>query len=281
MPPSTSMSLIEGAASLLDSEKYSDLTITTQTRSFKVHKAIVCTQSKVFAAMSDAGFRESTTSILPLEHDDPATVERMLTFLYTGEYDQGQPDSTDNDGKPFVDSILMANTLVYSIADKYDIGPLKLEAQNKFLIAVLPSLPPICQNFQDIVATVFSTTPDTDKDLRSIVTVIAARTMDMDAILESKAWKEVLESNGAIGRAILKIAHRDIVNRLEVSRLANENTERQLLDEMQSKERLEGKVEEIQKGLRDIIVHWENSADGENYMFHGLIADLEALKRRL
>ena len=276
MPPVTSRSLIHGAASLLDSEKYSDLTITTLTRSFKVHKAIVCTQSKVFAAMSDAGFRESTTSILPLEHDDPATVERMLTFLYTGDYDQCQPHGTDNNGKPFVDAMLMANTLVYSIADKYDIEPLKLLAEDKFLNAVFQSFPPlICKDFQDIVATVFSTTPDTDKGLRSIVTDIAARDMGMDTILKSKAWKEVLESNGAIGRAIFKIVHHDLVHRLEVSRLTNENTERHLLD------RLEGKVEEMRQGLQNIIVQWKNSANGENYMFDGLIADLEALKRTL
>lgn len=82
MTSSPSNGLLESASRLV-SEKFSDLTITTQTRSFKVHKAIVCTQSKVLAALSNASF----ISTLPLEHDNPAAVERMITFLYTGNYD--------------------------------------------------------------------------------------------------------------------------------------------------------------------------------------------------
>ena len=121
-----------GIQSLLKSGKYSDLTITTQDRSFKVHKAIVCTQSKVLAAMSDGGFKESSTAILPLDHDDPATFERMVTFLYTGKYDQGNPGITVQDAKPCVGPILLAHTLVYSIADKYDIEDLKALAEAKF-----------------------------------------------------------------------------------------------------------------------------------------------------
>ncbi len=101
--------LVDGATSLLDAEKYSDLTLTTQTRSFKVHKAIVCTLFKVLAAMCDSGFRESSSSALLLNRDNLAAVEPMITFLYTGNYDPGDSDVTEGDGRFSVGVELMAS----------------------------------------------------------------------------------------------------------------------------------------------------------------------------
>ena len=46
-----------GLAQLMDSEKYSDLKLVCQGLEFKVHKAIVCTQSPVLAAACDGGFQ--------------------------------------------------------------------------------------------------------------------------------------------------------------------------------------------------------------------------------
>ena len=200
MTSASSSGLVEGTTSLLKSEKYSDLTITTQARSFKVHKAIVCTQSKVFAAMSDSGFRETSTSNLLLEDDDPATVERMVTFFYTGDYDDGTPAATLKDKG----SILMANTLVYAIADKYDIGCLKRLAIAKFgKIHCYNAW--ICQEFSTVVAEVFTTTPDNDLGLRSVVSDICAR--HIDELLAREEWNQLLADNGAIGLSIFKVAH--------------------------------------------------------------------------
>ena len=41
----------------MGSEKYSDLKFVCQRQEFKVHKAIVCTQSRVLAAACDGGFQ--------------------------------------------------------------------------------------------------------------------------------------------------------------------------------------------------------------------------------
>ena len=53
-------------ADLLRSEKYSDLVIKCQDEEFKVHKAIVCSQSPVLAAACDGEFkvREGMTGVL-------------------------------------------------------------------------------------------------------------------------------------------------------------------------------------------------------------------------
>ena len=187
-----SESLGEGIASLWNSEKYSDLTITTQGRCFKVHKAIVCTQSKVFTAMSDAGFKESSTAILPLEHDNPAAIECMVKFLYTGDYD-GQAYltmDTDYGMDSVLGTILMLNVLVYSLADKYDIEPLKILAEFKFYDIADRKMG---EDFPAVVTAVFEATRSSDIGLRSLVCSIC--TCHLDEILTSEVWNEVLASN--------------------------------------------------------------------------------------
>lgn len=53
----TSKGVLLGLAQLMDSEKYSDLKLVCQGLEFKVHKAIICTQSPVLAAACDGGFQ--------------------------------------------------------------------------------------------------------------------------------------------------------------------------------------------------------------------------------
>ena len=48
---------LKDVSSLLTSEKYSDLTIICGDRNFKVHRAVVCTQSKFFSLACDGGFQ--------------------------------------------------------------------------------------------------------------------------------------------------------------------------------------------------------------------------------
>ena len=204
-------SLNEGVGSLLGSQKYSDLTLNTRNRSFKLHKAIVCSQSTVLAAMCDSGFKESSTSILRLEHDDPVTVERMLKFLYTGKYDHGDFNSS-------VCQILMASTLVYSIADKYDIKGLKMLAKAKFESRA--SLAWGCEDYPAVVAKVFDTTPDTDVGLRDIVGLACAD--HIDEILVSETWGELLSNKGTIGLVTLKFVRQRSIEALERARKESE-----------------------------------------------------------
>ncbi len=72
--------------------------------------------------MCDSGFRESSTSVLLPNHDDPAAVERLVIFLYAGNYDSGVSEA---DGRSSVGAELMPDTLVYAITGKYDVENLK------------------------------------------------------------------------------------------------------------------------------------------------------------
>ena len=203
MTPPPNNGPLKGTASLLNSEKYSDLIIVTRTRSFKAHKAVVCTQSQVFAAMSDGYFKESSTSNLGLEDDDPATVERMIAFLYTGKYDQGNSDIPAKEAKRTARTTLMVDTLVYSLADKYDIKGLKVLARFNFR-RVDCCTAWQCEDFLNIVRAVLNTTPDNDSGLRDMVSCICAR--HIDEVLADETWNDFLADNGALGLSIFKVA---------------------------------------------------------------------------
>lgn len=94
-----------GIGSLLESGKYSDLVIVCDGRNFKVHKAVLCPQSEVITRECDIDMREKNTGMIHHEEYDAATMERMLSFAYTGKYVVGEsPDATlSNDDAPAQD----------------------------------------------------------------------------------------------------------------------------------------------------------------------------------
>ncbi|KAF7914419.1 uncharacterized protein EAF01_000825 [Botrytis porri] len=66
--------------------KYTDLIIKCQGKEFKVHRAIVCSQSKPIAAAIDHGFKEASDGVFNFEEDEPEIVEYIIRFLYDGLY---------------------------------------------------------------------------------------------------------------------------------------------------------------------------------------------------
>lgn len=96
----------------------------------------------------------------------------------------------------------MAHALVYSIAVKYDMELLKVLADRKFRNVDCCTAWK-CEDFPEIVDTVFETTPDTDQGLRVAVTHICAD--HIDEALASEKWNAFFEENGAIGLSIFKV----------------------------------------------------------------------------
>ncbi|KAF7936871.1 hypothetical protein BELL_0012g00370 [Botrytis elliptica] len=77
--------------------KYTDLIIKCQGKEFKVHRAIICSQSKPLAAAIDHGFKEATDGVFDFDEEEPEIVEYMIRFLYDGLYSvskqQKHPDT--------------------------------------------------------------------------------------------------------------------------------------------------------------------------------------------
>lgn len=119
--------------------KWSDMTITCEGQEFKVHRNIIATQSDVIDAELSSNFRESTGVI---QHDeyDLKTVERMIKYLYTRDYNvtTSLPSSDEDTSEPSivpdypVTESLIAHANVHAIASYYNIPRLKIKAVEKF-----------------------------------------------------------------------------------------------------------------------------------------------------
>lgn len=87
------MSPFKYGEELMRSQKYTDLTLSCQGQEFKVHRAIVCPQSPVLAAVCDGGFKETTSRIIDLNEFDVDTVKQMIMFMYTYTYYDNDNDN--------------------------------------------------------------------------------------------------------------------------------------------------------------------------------------------
>ncbi|PMD15375.1 hypothetical protein NA56DRAFT_753909 [Hyaloscypha hepaticicola] len=119
-------SVIDFVARCFDTDDYSDLTVKCRERSWKVHRLIVCSQSRFLHAACTAGFKEAHTGIIDLDDDDPVPVEVMLKYFYTGKYNEPINESKD------LRLQLQVQVLTYNLADKYDLPTLMELAAEKF-----------------------------------------------------------------------------------------------------------------------------------------------------
>ncbi|KAJ5175142.1 uncharacterized protein N7482_001019 [Penicillium canariense] len=72
-------------ASLHLNSDYSDLTIFCKDKIFSAHRLVVCPRSKYFQNACYGGFKE-TEQPIRLNEKEPILIEKMLEFLYTGNY---------------------------------------------------------------------------------------------------------------------------------------------------------------------------------------------------
>ncbi|MCJ1438124.1 hypothetical protein MMC27_007511 [Xylographa pallens] len=184
----------DGLHKLLNNSDYSDFTVKCGTKTWRIHRAIVCSRSKYFKRACDGDFKEAREAILTLVDEDPALIEEMLLYLYTMQYPQ-----TPLSLRKAKDMVLDAK--MYSIADKYDLPDLKQKALKAFrpLLALHHSDP----LFTEAASYVYGMTIDSDRGLRDLVkslvweerTVMLARKDVQECIMHTEGFKDdVLQS---------------------------------------------------------------------------------------
>jgi hypothetical protein len=137
---------------IVRSGKYSDFTLVCGEYRFLLHQAIVCPQSSVISAALEGKFQEASSKVLEVHDFEVFTVQEMISFLYSKDYDIrashtvsqdslntvniSKDDSSETSIEEEGDSILGAlhsHLQVNAIADYYDIKSLVSMANSKIL----------------------------------------------------------------------------------------------------------------------------------------------------
>jgi len=172
---------------MLQIGKCSDLEIKCQDRIFKVHRNVVCLQSKLFAAAVDS-FMEG---VIDLEDQEAGVVDSMIQFFYHRDYSLSTVDISE--GK------ILGHAKVYVIADRYNIPDLKLAAMKKY-----QAVEPIEWNstsFSASIQLVYESTLEPDA-LRAVIAKAAAS--HMKELVNRGEFVALCKRNGEVAFDILK-----------------------------------------------------------------------------
>ncbi|PWY81871.1 hypothetical protein BO70DRAFT_362307 [Aspergillus heteromorphus CBS 117.55] len=173
--------------------QYYDMKITCEGFTFKVHRVIVCCQSRFFAAALRNDFKEAITQTIELPDDDLETVERVISYLYIQDYmstghivplsctsdlQTGSVDPEETSNSPESDSHghwtadptaaeAYNNFRVYLAADKYGITSLKDLAAKRFALCARAH----CETeaFLGLLPVVVSLLPPHDPKIQEII----------------------------------------------------------------------------------------------------------------
>ncbi|KAJ5489171.1 BTB/POZ protein [Penicillium diatomitis] len=212
--------------------RFSDMEILCQGITFKVHQAIVCTQSSYFYSAMCDGFKESIEKAINIEDDTPETMERVLSFLYLREYSEDgriiqyqQPisalpicdhesGSSLSENKPEIsepaNQAAFNNIEVFIAADKYAILPLKTLATLKFSRWANTN----CSSpmFHEVVQKVMTSVPPHESTLREVIADIISRHV-FDLIKDPEIVHN-LDSFGCLGSLVIaRLVSNEMVKR--------------------------------------------------------------------
>ncbi|KAL8645535.1 MAG: hypothetical protein Q9210_006657, partial [Variospora velana] len=181
-----------------------DLKIICGTESFNVHKAVICPQSKFFAAAVEAGFKdqESISGTVSLVEEDPQIIQRLMSFFYTGDYGDLpsiQPsfffvheycDAGTDDRRQ---ESLILHCAMYACADRYSVADLKTQAEGKFQALVVSFWP--LKELPTLIADVYTSTPSNDRGLRDSIVRICSK--HINEIVAGPSWQHIVKIEAA------------------------------------------------------------------------------------
>ncbi|KAF9770561.1 hypothetical protein IL306_011869 [Fusarium sp. DS 682] len=249
---------------LVKSGEHSDFTLICKGREFKLHKVIVCPQSPVLNAALCGSFQEAIMSIITVSEFDVATVQHMITFVYTGDYDLETQVEQDRDEQtqaeasrleegevsetshaPAQDKTaanLLSHLRVNAIADYYNIPSLAKLAISKIQTILEEDI-----NFEII--------PQVIQEMRT-----SNRDTDLRTIIASATAKYIEELTSSHALATVELDH---TLAIEILDACGKRIQKLLEEIMLSESRVSEhkKQQEIAMQLREVAVQKANNAD--------------------
>ena len=160
--------VVMGMKSMFADKLFTDLTIKCGGEEFKVHKAVLASQSPFFRRMLESDVKEQRTSVIEISDTDPQVISNLLTYLYTGK-------------APDVDTL--ANDLLV-VANKYTLSLLFAICESKLKLEINDT------NFIDLL--LFADSYNADNLRKACLIFIYCNS---PAVYNSSRWKEFKQNS--------------------------------------------------------------------------------------
>ncbi|KAK4444326.1 hypothetical protein QBC34DRAFT_184856 [Podospora aff. communis PSN243] len=165
-----------------DSWEVPYLKLVCQSREFLVPRGCVCRQSPVMAAaVRRPLFQEATSNVIQVERFNVETVESMVEFFYTGDYDILPLAGNSEDHL-----LLLRHLRVGIIADHYDIQNLATLV-NHNIKALDPSKTRNPHVLLQVVEEMASLTSELTRDLSETIAALVAQNITLLSLLGRKS----------------------------------------------------------------------------------------------
>lgn len=155
-----------------DSGRYSDLVVACKSQTFNAHRVVLCSQSEFFDKACSGPFIEASSGKIDLPDDDPALVQKLMDFFYTGDYAQTTKASDGSEVPDDTCSILFDEAKVYIMADKFIVPDLKEISLERFRSAAKRAESMSswqCDSFPLVADEIYNSTTRSDLALKEIL----------------------------------------------------------------------------------------------------------------
>ncbi|KAF9250632.1 hypothetical protein DTO006G1_5736 [Penicillium roqueforti] len=177
---------------------FSDLTIYTADQVLSVHRIVVCSRSETFcrhfADLSSES--DEDAHVFEIKDEHPRVVEAMIRSFYGLHYDINEPEHQM--------CPLLFNVKVYSIADKFEVEYLKVQAKLTFVTLAQDHWDSV--EFLVAAFQAYKTTPKLDRGLRDVV--VAVCQIHRRELREKKGFEKLLEEAPGLATDLVLLSQR-------------------------------------------------------------------------